>query len=165
MHLPQFDLIGAHGMGLLDWLGQVTFPSEARWADIDYAAVMTERVIDQLMAVGTTGFAAYATVHHEAARRAFDCCARRGLRAVVGQVLIDQEAPESMLRDAAECIAETEAALERVAVGPHSKVPRQPGQRGCDPAFAVTCSGEIYSKRRGILHGSTTRTSRPTSPR
>ena len=53
MHLPQFDLIGAHGMRLLDWLDQVTFPNEARWADADYAAAMTDRVIDQLLSVGT----------------------------------------------------------------------------------------------------------------
>jgi guanine deaminase len=140
LHLPQFDLIGAHGLGLLDWLAKVTFPSEARWADADYAASMTGRVLDQLMAVGTTGFAAYATVHHEATRRALEACAQRGLRAVVGQVLIDQEAPDSMRRDAGECVAETEALL--------NDWPGDPGQRAegnrvstaVTPRFAVTCS-------------------------
>ena len=140
MHLPQFDLIGAHGLGLLDWLQRVTFPNEARWADADYAAAMTERVIDQLMAVGTTSFAAYATVHHESTKRALEACARRGLRAVVGQVLIDQEAPDSMLRDADECIAETETLL--------NDWPSDPGQRSAGnrvssavtPRFAITCS-------------------------
>lgn len=140
MHLPQFDLIGAHGLELLDWLDRVTFPNEARWADADYAAAMTERVVDQLMAVGTTSFSAYATVHHESARRALEACSRRGLRAVVGQVLIDQEAPDSMLRDAGESIAETEALLND---WPSDSAQRSPGNRvstAVTPRFAITCS-------------------------
>jgi guanine deaminase len=140
MHLPQFDLIGAHGMSLLDWLDQVTFPNESRWADAEYAGAMTERVIDQLVSVGTTSFVGYATVHHEATQRALDCCARRGLRAVVGQVLIDQEAPDSMLRGADECIAETEALLND---WPSQTELRAAGNRVCTavtPRFAITCS-------------------------
>ncbi len=140
MHLPQFDLIGAHGMSLLDWLDRVTFPNEARWADADYAAAMTERVIDQLMSVGTTSFAAYATVHHEATKRALDCCAHRGLRAVVGQVLTDQEAPDSMLRDAGECIAETEALLNDWPSQPEQRAPGNRVSTAVTPRFAITCS-------------------------
>lgn len=149
LHLPQFDLIGAHGMSLLDWLDRVTFPNEARWADADYAADMTERVLDQLMSVGTTSFAAYATVHHEATRRALGCCARRGLRAVVGQVLIDQEAPDAMLRDAGESLAETEALLnEWPAPGKSSTGHRV--STAVTPRFAITCS-ESLMKAAGEL--------------
>lgn len=140
LHLPQFDLIGAHGMALLDWLDRVTFPNEARWADAEYAADMTERVLDQLMSAGTTSFAAYATVHHEAARRALNCCARRGLRAVVGQVLIDQEAPDSMLRDAAECIAETEMLLKDWPSRPEKRGAGNRVSTAVTPRFAITCS-------------------------
>ncbi len=140
MHLPQFDLIGAHGMQLLDWLDRVTFPNEARWADPDYALAMTERVIDQLLSVGTTSFAAYATVHHESARRALDCCARRGLRAVVGQVLIDQQAPDSMLRDAGVCIAETESLLNDWPSLPEQRAAGNRVSTAVTPRFAITCS-------------------------
>jgi guanine deaminase len=143
MHLPQFDLIGAHGLGLLDWLQRVTFPNEARWADPDYAAVMTERVAEQLMSVGTTSFAAYATVHHESAKRALEACARRGLRAVVGQVLIDQEAPDSMLRAADECIAETEALLNDWPSQPEQRSPGNRVSSAVTPRFAITCSEDL----------------------
>lgn len=140
MHLPQFDLIGAHGLGLLDWLERVTFPNEARWADVDYAAGMTERVLEQLMSVGTTSFAAYATVHHESTKRALEACARRGLRAVVGQVLIDQEAPDSMLRDAGECITETESLLNDWPSAPGQRSPGNRVSSAVTPRFAITCS-------------------------
>lgn len=150
MHLPQFDLIGAHGMSLLDWLDQVTFPNEARWADPGYAGAMTERVIDQLLSVGTTSFVGYATVHHESARRALDCTARRGLRAIVGQVLIDQEAPDSMLRDASECIKETESLLNDWPSQPEQRAAGNRVSTAVTPRFAITCS-EGLMKAAGDL--------------
>jgi guanine deaminase len=101
---------------------------------------MTERVLDQLMSVGTTSFAAYATVHHEATRRALSCCARRGLRAVVGQVLIDQEAPDSMLRDAGECVAETETLLNDWPSQPQKRAAGNRVSTAVTPRFAITCS-------------------------
>ena len=140
MHLPQFDLIGAHGLSLLDWLEQVTFPNEAKWADADYAAEMTERVIGQLVSVGTTSFAAYATVHHEATRRALQACARWGLRALVGQVLIDQQAPDSMLREADACLAETNALLNDWPSEPRQRATGNRVSTAVTPRFAITCS-------------------------
>ncbi len=143
LHLPQFDLIGAHGLSLLDWLEQVTFPAESQWADAEYAEDMTERVLDQLIAVGTTGFAAYATVHHESTRRALAASARRGFRAIVGQVLIDQQAPEFMRRPMETCLDETESLLNDWPSDPSL---RGQGNRVCTavtPRFAVTCSAEL----------------------
>src|SRR5690349_5653224 len=70
LHLPQFDSIGADGMELLDWLDKVIFPAEARWANADYAGEMATRVAKELLSFGTTGIAAYATVHHASARAA-----------------------------------------------------------------------------------------------
>ena len=158
MHLPQFDLIGAHGMSLLDWLNRVTFPHEARWADPDFAGAMTGRVIDQLLSVGTTSFAAYATVHHDATRRALSHCAQQHLRAVVGQVLIDQEAPDQMLRDADECIGETEALLNDWPANPQDRAPGNRVSTAVTPRFAITCSegllkaaGDLARKHGAIV--------------
>ncbi len=55
LHLPQFDMMGAHGLPLLEWLERSTFPNERKWQDPDYAAAMTHRVIDRLFSHGTTG--------------------------------------------------------------------------------------------------------------
>ena len=41
LHLSQFDIVGAHGLRLLDWLSGVTFPAEQRWHDPVFAADMT----------------------------------------------------------------------------------------------------------------------------
>ncbi|TWU48835.1 Guanine deaminase [Rubripirellula tenax] len=137
-HLPQFDLIGAHGMPLLRWLSDVTFPSEMKWADVDYARSMTRRVIDQLLSVGTTGIATYATVHHESARAAIEEVSASGLRGVVGQVLMDREAPPALCLPAQQLLDEA-AALQR-------EFPS--GNRvaaAITPRFAISCSEPLLS--------------------
>lgn len=144
LHLPQFDSIGADGMTLLDWLGRVVFPAEARWEDPAYAGQMTERVVGQLLAHGTTGIAAYATVHHEAALAAMDVLGRSGLRGYVGQVLMDRNAPVQLCRDADQLIVETASLLERKVVG---RV-----EPAVTPRFAISCTGPLL-ERAGELAG------------
>lgn len=139
LHLPQYRIIGAYGMDLMAWLGRVTFPAEARWADIDHAAQETERVLGELLSVGTTSFAAYATVHHEPVKLALAMCAERGLRAVVGQVLMDREAPPDVLRDTDTQLAET---AELLAQWPADPVTGRVSA-AVTPRFAVTSSAEL----------------------
>ena len=138
LHLPQFDIIGAHGLGLLDWLNKVTFPAEMRWADAGYAEAMTHRVIDQLFGVGTTGICAYATVHHESAMRAMGAVAERHMRGRIGQVLMDREAPPELIRPTEQLLEECRATLDT----------KLPG--AVTPRFAVT-SSEALLKGCGEL--------------
>ncbi len=136
VHLPQFDVIGADGMSLLDWLDRVIFPAEAKWADDDFAADMTDRVIDQMLACGITGFAGYATVHHDATMRAIDVCGERGLRAWVGQVLMDSEAPADLVRPTRQLLAECEAGCSEATGRVRFAV---------TPRFAIACSAELLA--------------------
>ncbi len=132
LHLPQFDSIGIGGLELLDWLDRVIFPAETRWEDPDYAEAMTERVLNQLASFGTTSFAAYATVHHEAARRAISMIQAWGIRAMVGQVLMDRNAPTELVRPAKQLIKEA-SSLE-----PTGRV-----EVAVTPRFAISCSDEL----------------------
>ncbi|TWU51812.1 amidohydrolase family protein [Rubripirellula reticaptiva] len=136
LHLPQFDLIGAHGMPLLQWLGEVTFPSEMKWADVDFARAMTDRVVDQLISVGTTGVAAYATVHHESAAAAIETLAGRGVRGVVGQVLMDRQAPADLCRSAGQLIDEAARLQSMFPAGNRVSA-------AVTPRFAISCSGPL----------------------
>ncbi len=144
VHLPQFDIIGAHGMQLLDWLDQVTFPAEARWARTSYAEAMMERVLDQFLAHGTTSFLAYGTVHHEATRAALTATKKRGLRAALGQVLIDQEAPETMLRPREAQLEELEALLQDWPALNAQSTHRV--TTAVTPRFAITCSADLMTR-------------------
>jgi guanine deaminase len=136
LHLPQFDCIGIDGLTLLDWLEKAVFPTEAKWADADHAGQVTTRVGRRLLAAGTTGIAAYATVHHEAAKRAVHALHAWGGRAIVGQVLMDQQAPAELIRPAARLLREA-AAMQNQAIG---RV-----EVAVTPRFAVSCSDELLA--------------------
>lgn len=138
LHLPQFDMMGAHGMPLLDWLSNVTFPAELKWEDVDFARAMTKRVVDQLVAAGTTGICAYATVHHQSAIAAIEVAAEAGMRGVIGQVLMNRNAPTELCRDVEQLIHEAGTlgqlfpASSRMAAA-------------VTPRFAVSCCEQLLA--------------------
>lgn len=132
LHVPQFDSIGHDGMTLLDWLNDVIFPAEARWADAEFARGMGARVARRLLSHGTTGICAYGTVHHAGTRAAMESLAAAGLRGYLGQVLMDRAGPDELLRPAAQLIEEA-ARMERV--GRMEPI--------VSPRFALSCSMEL----------------------
>lgn len=143
-HLPQFDRVGQDGMPLMEWLRTVIFPAEAKWEDAAFAAEMTGRVARRLLSNGTTTIAAYATVHAAGTRAAMLALRDAGVRAIVGQVLMDQEAPAELIRPAAQLLGEAAAtaawARGEFAAGDEARV-----QFAINPRFAITCSGELLS--------------------
>ncbi len=54
VHYPQTSVIGALGLDLLDWLEQVTLPSETRLAEVAYAVGEARRFLNLLIRNGTT---------------------------------------------------------------------------------------------------------------
>lgn len=134
VHLPQFACIGVDGLTLLDWLNQAVFPAESRWADADFGGQFTRGVARRLVAAGTTGVVAYATVHHEATRAAMHALDQAGLRGCVGQVLMDQQAPAELLRPAKQLLAEA----ARFRIGEFGRI-----DPIVSPRFAVSCSDEL----------------------
>ncbi|MFG0325807.1 MAG: amidohydrolase family protein [Phycisphaerales bacterium JB037] len=134
VHLPQFPCIGAHGMELLDWLARVIFPAEARWEDAAVAAAQAEASIRAMLSFGTTSFAAYATVHHAGARAAIRVGHEFGVRAMIGQVLMDREAPAELIRPAEQLLEEASQlrGLGRV-------------EAAITPRFAISCTPELLA--------------------
>ncbi len=138
LHLPQFDSIGAHGLSLLEWLDRVIFPAEGRWDSADLARGMTRRVLSQCLAHGTTAICAYATVHAEATEAALEEAHSLGFRGVIGQVLMDRNAPQSLCREASELIDQTACLLDRFPPGGRIAA-------AVTPRFAISCSESLLS--------------------
>jgi len=136
LHLPQFDMIGTHGLPLLRWLAEVTFPAETKWADTDYAIAMTDRVLHQLLGKGTTAICAYATVHHDSARAALAAATEIGMRGVIGQVLMDRKAPTELCR-------EPQRLLDEAGQLGESFPTKCRMAAAVTPRFAVSCSEEL----------------------
>ncbi|NND97736.1 MAG: amidohydrolase family protein [Pirellulaceae bacterium] len=151
LHLPQFDMIGAHGMPLLQWLNDVTFPAEHRWAQTDFAQSMTQRVLRQCLSVGTTSLCAYATVHHDATTASLKLASEMGMRGVIGQVLMDRNAPDYLCRESAQLIDESAQTLDRFPPGSRMSA-------AVTPRFAVSCTenllvdaGKLANEREAVL--------------
>lgn len=138
LHLPQFDMIGAHGLPLLQWLSNVTFRAEMKWADADYAAAMVGRAVSQCFSFGTTAICAYASVHHDATQAALRVASDAGMRGVIGLVLMDQQAPESLCRPASQLIDETTMLLDHFPPGSSMAA-------AVTPRFAITCSAGLMA--------------------
>ena len=90
IHAPQYPQLGiALHVPLEVWLRTHTFPLEARYADIAFAERAYSALIDDLLALGTTTAVFFATIHREATKILVDICLRKGMRALVGKVAMD----------------------------------------------------------------------------
>jgi guanine deaminase len=145
LHLPQFDAIGAHGRPLLEWLRDVIFAAEQRWEDTDFARAMTHRVLSDLLSLGTTAVCAFASVHHRSARAALEVARDRGFRGVIGQVLMNREAPAALCRASGQLLEE--AARLGEWFPPSGRM-----AAAISPRFAVSCSEDLLAGAGRLAH-------------
>lgn len=90
VHAPQWPQAGnALHMPLYDWLQEKTFPLEAKYADLAFAEKSYTSLVETLIGNGTTTTLYFGTVHLEATKLLADICLRKGQRALVGKVAMD----------------------------------------------------------------------------
>ena len=112
LHFPQVDVLASYGTQLLEWLEQYTFPAEARYRDPEFARVAAASFLELLLRHGTTSAFAFCSSHKASATALFEAASARQMRLVAGKVLMDQNAPDTLL-DTPETGAEDSAALIR----------------------------------------------------
>jgi guanine deaminase len=99
VHSAQLDVIGSWGAQLLDWLETYTFPAEHRMADPTLARQGSTLFLDALLAHGTTSAMVFPTVHKTSVDALFEVAQARGMRLIVGKVLMDRHAPRTLCDD------------------------------------------------------------------
>ena len=118
IHAPQYPQLGvALDLPLEEWLDAYTFPLEARYADLGFARKAYEALLDDLAANGTTTAVMFATVHLEATKLLTDLALKKGIRALVGKVVMDDpETSPEYYRDpsTASAIADTRALIDYI---------------------------------------------------
>ena len=140
LHIPQIDVIGIASEKLIDWLNRYIFEEELANEDPDIARDRARRTFATLLRSGTTACAAFSSRHTEATAIAFEEAERAGIRAVIGKVLMDREAPSGLLEEATPALEGTEALLRQYG--------RREAQRdrldvAVTPRFGVSCSDEL----------------------
>lgn len=100
IHASQYAYRGT-GMDyeLLDWLKNVAFPEEMRYADPAYALKAYTQFADRLKASATTRAVIFGTVHADATLTLTGCMEKSGLVSCVGKVDMDRNAPPGLTED------------------------------------------------------------------
>jgi len=101
LHYPQTGIIASHGTELLEWLRKYTFPEEAKFGNVAYAASAAKLFIKELLRNGTTSALAFATIHEESVDALFSAASVVNMRFATGKVMMDRNCPEN-LRDTPE---------------------------------------------------------------
>ncbi|RDW13845.1 guanine deaminase [Paracoccus thiocyanatus] len=135
IHFPQVQVIASWGAQLLDWLNTYTFPEEARFGDQGHAPLMAEKFLDLLLSHGTTTAVAFCSVHPQSAEALFSAAEARGMAMIAGKVMMDRNAPESVLDTPQQGYDDSKALI--------AKWHRRGRQRyAITPRFAITSTPE-----------------------
>jgi guanine deaminase len=108
-HIPQYAAIALDGYELLPWLERFIYPTEAAFGDPQHALEASRRFFSAALARGTTTLLLYATVHAEGTRMAFRAAEETGVRAAIGKVMMDRNAPPDLLEDTSASLGQAEA--------------------------------------------------------
>ena len=103
LHAPQFAFRGlGMDLELLDWLNAHTFPEEAKYADLSYAALAYGQFVDCLRRSATTRAVVFGTVHPAATTLLMELLEASGLVSYVGKVNMDRNGLPGILQETTE---------------------------------------------------------------
>lgn len=88
-HIPQYPAIGQGKGELLEWLEEYIFPLEQKFSDRKYAEKLSVSFFRSCLSFGTTTVSAYSSVHHDATDAAFQSASKLGIRAFIGNSMMD----------------------------------------------------------------------------
>ncbi|MBW4025505.1 MAG: amidohydrolase family protein [Proteobacteria bacterium] len=147
VHAPQFPQLGtALDRPLAEWLQTHTFPLERRYADLAFAESVYQRLVDTLLAHGTTTALYFSTIHLPATQRLAEICLARGQRALVGRVAMDhlEQCPDDYRDASAEtAIADTRALIDFIRAMPGNDAGLV--RPAVTPRFVPACTDELLA--------------------
>ena len=147
VHAPQYSYRGlGMDMELLEWLETNTFPEEAKFKDLDYAAQSYKIFAENIKKGATTRACIFATVHRKATLLLMDMLEDAGLATMVGKVNMDRNCPDYLVEaSAAESAAET---VEWVKDVLHKKYKHT--RPILTPRFTPSCTDELMEKLKMV---------------
>lgn len=139
LHGPQYPMLGT-GMDLplLDWLNAYTFPTEARFANTDYARAQYRALAAELIRNGTTRVCMFSSIHRASTLILMEELERAGVTGYVGKVNMDRNSSENLRETTEESIRETLRWLDECGDFPHIKPI-------LTPRFTPTCTDELMA--------------------
>jgi len=153
LHAPQYPNLGIGlDRGLLEWLRTLTYPTEARFSDMDFAEGAYRRFVRDLCRGFTTRAVVFATTHVPATLRLMELLEESGLICMAGKLSMDMNCPDGLREENAEtALASVEQWLD-ACEGRFRRV-----KPILTPRFAPSCTAELLAglgdiaRRRGLF--------------
>ncbi len=147
LHLPQLDLRGKHGATLLGWLEKYIFPAEKAFASLRVADDLAKRFFKKLILNGTTTSAIYTTIHAKSTDHVFKVAKEAGVRAIIGKVMMDQNAPKDLIENTHESLKSSEELCAKWHGAASGRL-----MYAFTPRFAPTCSEYMLTEIGKLAH-------------
>ncbi|KAM8960564.1 guanine deaminase [Pelodytes ibericus] len=143
IHAPQFSFRGsAMDKPLLQWLEQITFPTEEAYSNLEIAENVYNAVVMRTLRNGTTTACYFATIHTDASILLADIANQYGQRAFIGKVCMDSNATyPNYIESSEESIEETERFVEVLNNKNYDRV-----KPIITPRFAISCSEKLLKE-------------------
>ena len=137
LHAPQFPMMGmAMDLQLLEWLQNYAFPTEARYAEDDFARRTYKMLARELIARGTTRVCIFSSLHRRATNILMDELEAVGITGYAGKVNMDRNGGENLQETTEESIEETIRWIEENA-------DRKLVKPMLTPRFIPSCTDEL----------------------
>ncbi len=145
-HLPQYPVVARREEALLPWLKRHIFPAELEFQGPGQRSLIGA-FFDELLANGTTTAVLYAAVWEDSTALAFEIAAEKGLRAVIGKMMMDEGSyGESHPAEARrKSLDETRRLAEQWHGANNGLL-----DYAVSPRFAVTCSMDLMKEAAAI---------------
>lgn len=139
LHAPQYPMLGmGMDMELLDWLNTYTFPTEAAFADADFAREAYRKLANELVRNGTTRVCMFSSLHREATLILMEELEKAGVTGYVGKVNMDRNNIPVLDETTEDSMRETLRWLEECARFTHVKPI-------LTPRFTPSCTNELMA--------------------
>jgi cytosine/adenosine deaminase-related metal-dependent hydrolase len=122
----------ADDRALLDWLSEYVLPLEARLT-AEETEVAAKLGYMEMIESGTTTVIDHLTVHHS--ETAIEAARESGIRARLGKVLMDQNAPDGLLQETEAALKESENLIQKYDGLANRRI-----RYALTPRFAISCS-------------------------
>jgi len=115
VHAPQYSFIGT-GMDLtlLKWLESYTFPSEAKFKELNFANQIYRKSIRRHLKCGTTFASYFGTIDLGSNKLLANIIREYGQRAYIGKVSMDRNAPEYYIESTSKSVEDNEDFIKYV---------------------------------------------------
>lgn len=141
VHGSQYNNMGlGYDMELMPWLEKYTFPEESKFKNREYAIKTYSNFLADIIRNGTTSCVVFATIHLEASKALFDLSMEKGIRAYIGKVNMDRNAPDFLLENSEQSIADT---IEFIKYTSNKSDMVKPI---ITPRFIPTCSNQLLER-------------------